>query len=33
MQWQHYVMFVLLIFGGYIAGRLFPQFGQYFGLP
>jgi hypothetical protein len=33
MQLHHYLFFVVLIVGGYVLGRVFPQPGQMVGLP
>jgi hypothetical protein len=33
MQGQHWVMLLVAILAGYIAGRMFPQLGQKVGLP
>jgi hypothetical protein len=33
MEGQHWIMLLVVLVAGYAAGRLFPQFGQYVGLP
>lgn len=33
METQHWVLIIVVLLVGYIAGRLFPQLGQTFGLP
>lgn len=33
MEGQHWVMLLVILIAGYVAGRLFPQAGQMVGLP
>ena len=33
VEMQHYIMLLVILIAGYVAGRLFPQFGQMVGLP
>jgi len=33
MEMQHWLMLLVILVAGYVAGRLFPQVGQTVGLP
>lgn len=33
MEGQHWIMLLVILIAGYVAGRLFPQAGQMVGLP